>query len=363
MVIAVDAMGGDAAPEAVVQGALQAATRTTARILLVGDEKRLHRCLAPFPHLPAVDVLHAPETVDMGDIGPLALRKKKLSSLSVAIDQLQRGTADAVVSAGNSAAVVATATHHVGLIAGLKRPALGVLLPSFGRDLLLIDAGAHSESGSIHLAQTVFLALSFLKLSCGRPDPTIGILNIGHESTKGPRTVQGAMKLLAETSTLPIRYVEPHTLFDGAVDGVVCDGFVGNTMLKLLEGVVGAVRQCCVPASPAAPAPCGQDPSEAPHRWLYRLVSRELGAAPLLGVRKTVLIAHGRSTAREIANAVLDAEKFAREGLFERMGQDAELLEHLAALRGHYTHWMLTGLKSRWRFGTKKAETDKGGEP
>lgn len=363
MVIAVDAMGGDAAPEAVVQGALHAATRTAARILLVGDEKRLHQCLASLPHSPVVDVLHAPETVDMGDIGPLALRKKKLSSLSVAIDQLHRGTADAVVSAGNSAAIVATATHHLGLIPGLKRPALGVLLPSFGPDLLLTDAGAHSESGSIHLAQTVFLAFSFLKHSCGRHNPTIGILNIGHESTKGPRAVQGAMKLLAETSALPVRYVEPHTLFDGAVDGVVCDGFVGNAVLKLLEGMVGAVRQCCVPVSPEACAPCASDSAAAPHRWLHRLVCRELGAAPLLGVRKTVLVAHGRSMAREIANAVLEAEKFAREGLFERMGQDAELVEQLAAVRGRYTHWMLTGLKNRWRFGAKKAQTDKGGEP
>lgn len=363
MVIAVDAMGGDAAPEAVVQGALHAATRTSARILLVGDEKRLHRCLASEPHSPAIDVLHAPETVDMGDVGPLALRKKKLSSLSVAIDQVRRGTADAVVSAGNSAAIVATATHHLGLIPGLKRPALGVLLPSFGPDLLLTDAGAHSESRSIHLAQTVFLALSFLKHSCGRPNPTIGILNIGHESTKGPRAVQGAMKLLAETSLLAVRYVEPHTLFDGAVDGVVCDGFVGNAVLKFLEGVVGAFRHCFSPGSTEACASCADASAPTSQRWLQRLVCREPGAAPLLGVRKTVLIAHGRSTAREIANAVLEAEKFAREGLFERMGRDPELLEHLAVLRGRYTHWMLTGLKNRWRFGAKKAETDKGGEP
>ncbi len=203
----------------------------------------------------------------------------------------------------------------------------------------------------------------FLKHFCGRPDPTIGILNIGHESTKGPRAVQGAMKLLAETSTLPIRYVEPHTLFDGAVDGVVCDGFVGNAVLKLLEGVVGAVRQCFTPGSADACASCADAASPAPQRWLHRLVCRELGAAPLLGVRRTVLIAHGRSTAREIANAVLEAEHFARAALFERMGQDPELLEHLAVLRGRYTHWMLTGLKNRWRFGMKKAETDKGGEP
>lgn len=363
MVIAVDAMGGDAAPDVIVQGAFQAAPLTSARILLVGDEKRLHRCVASEPHSPAVDVLHAPETVDMGDIGPLALRKKKFSSLSVAIDQLHRGRADAVVSAGNSAAIVATATHQLGLIPGLKRPALGVLLPSFGSDVLLTDVGAHSESGGIHLAQAVFLAASFLKHACGRADPTIGILNIGHESTKGPRFVQGAMKLLSETAAVPVRYVEAHTLFDGAVDGVVCDGFVGNTMLKLLEGMVGALRHCFPAGVPDACTSEEDAATSAPHRWLHRLMRRELGAAPLLGVRKTVLIAHGRSTAREVANAILEAEKFAREGLCERMGQDSQLLEHLAALRGRYTYWMLTGLKNRWRFGAKKAETEKGGEP
>jgi len=363
MVIALDAMGGDAAPEAVVQGALQASTRTTARILLVGDEKRLHRCLASEPLSPAIDVLHAPETVDMGDIGPLALRKKKLSSLYVALDLLQRGTVQAVVSAGNSSAIVATATHHIGLIPGLKRPALGVMLPSFGSDVLLADAGAHSESGSIHLAQTVFLAVSFLKHHCGRPNPTIGILNIGHEPTKGPRAIRGAMKLLSETTASEIRYVEPHMLFDGIVDAAVCDGFLGNALLKLLEGVAVAARQCLT-VQANAHGELREDTQKRPsHPWLYRLARTELGAAPLLGVRKTVLIAHGRSQAPDIANAVLEAEKFAREGLCQRMERDPELLEHLTAVRSHYTRWMLAGLKGPWRFGTKKPESDKGGEP
>ncbi len=363
MVIAVDAMGGDTAPDAVVQGALLASSRTRARILLVGDEKRLHRCLASERHSPPVDILHAPETVDMGDIGPLALRKKKLSSLYVAMDQLQRGTADAVVSAGNSSAIVATATHHLGLIPGLKRPALGVLLPSFGPDVLLADAGAHSESGSIHLAQTVFLAVSFLKHSCGRPDPSIGILNIGHEPTKGPRAIQGAVKLLAETSAPSVRYVEPHTLFHGTVDGVVCDGFVGNALLKLLEGVSDAARQCLKALSGPELMPRHDSKASPPEQWLHRLAFKELGAAPLLGVRKPVLIAHGRSQAHEIANAILEAEKLVEQGIYPCMEKDEELLEHLTAVRGHYTRWMLAGLKGPWRFGTKKPETDKGGQP
>ncbi|MGQ9795463.1 phosphate acyltransferase [Desulfosoma sp.] len=363
MVIAVDAMGGDAAPDAVVRGALQASTRTNARILLVGNEKRLHRCLAFEKHSPAVDVLHAPDTVDMGDLGPLALRKKKLSSLYVAMDQLQRGAADAVVSAGNSAAIVATASHHLGLIPGLKRPALGVLLPSFGPDLLLADAGAHSESGSIHLAQTVFLAVSFLKHACGRPHPSIGILNIGHEPTKGPRTIQGAMKLLAETSTPAVRYVEPHTLFHGTVDGVVCDGFVGNALLKLLEGVSDAARQCMEAYGDGILEPSSNREASSLEPWLHRLAFKELGAAPLLGVRKTVLIAHGRSRAREIANAILEAESYVRQELSPRMAKDEELLENLAAVRSHYTRWMLAGLKGPWRFSTKKPESDKGGQP
>lgn len=363
MVIAVDAMGGDAAPDAVVRGALQASARTNARILLVGDEKRLHRCLTSERHSPAIDVLHAPETVDMGDIGPLALRKKRLSSLYVAMDQLQRGTADAVVSAGNSAAIVATASHHLGLIPGLKRPALGVLLPSFGPDILLADAGAHSESGSIHLAQTVFLAISFLKHSCGRPHPSIGILNIGHEPTKGPRAIQGAMKLLAESFTPALRYVEPHTLFHGTVDGVVCDGFVGNALVKLLEGVSDAARQCLGTLGGDKLEPSAHRKAPPPEQWLHRLASKELGAAPLLGVRKTVLIAHGRSQAREIANAILDAVGYVRQELYPRMEKDGELLEHLAAVRSHYTRWMLAGLKGPWRLSTKKPESDKGGQP
>lgn len=363
MVIAVDAMGGDAAPDVIVRGALQASTRTNAQILLVGDEKRLHRCLASEKRAAAINVLHAPERVDMGDLGPMALRKKKLSSLYVAMDQLQHGTADAVVSAGNSAAIVATASHRLGLIPGLKRPALGVLLPSFGPDVFLADAGAHSESGSIHLAQTVFLAISFLKHSCGRHHPSIGILNIGHEPTKGPRVIQGAMKLLAETSAPALRYVEPHTLFHGTVDGVVCDGFVGNALLKLLEGVSDAARQCMGAYGNGTFEPSPNQEASPSKRWLHRLAFRELGAAPLLGVRKTVLIAHGRSQPREIANAILEAEGYVRQELYPRMAKDEELLEHLAAVRGHYIRWRLAGLKGPWRFSSKKPESDKGGQP
>jgi glycerol-3-phosphate acyltransferase PlsX len=352
MIIAVDAMGGDAAPHQVVRGACLALERSSARILLIGDEDKIHRCLSGGPHPPALDILHAPHAVGMEEIGPLALRKKKPSSLSVAIQQLAQGSVDAVVSAGNSAAIVATATHALGLLQGLKRPALAAAVPSLHGHVLLADAGAHTQSNTLHLAQTLCLIISYLRQGFGTEHPRVGLLNVGRESTKGPKAIRDAAALLTQASVPFEGFVEPHEIFSGEVDAVVCDGFLGNALLKLLEGVGEALR---VSRTAAAD---GRDGG-----WTTRLAGAELSAVPLLGLGKPVLVAHGRSRAKEMANAVLEAENLVKSAVVQKMAEDTELIERLSALRSQDALWRLGRWSRRWRKTLSKAETDKGGGP
>ncbi len=343
MIIAVDAMGGDGAPDTVVRGTLEALSRSSARILLVGDERKIRRSLPEGPPPPSVDILHAPQTVEMGEIGPLALRKKKHSSLYVAIDQVAQGKADAVVSAGNSAAIVATATHGLGLVPGLKRPALGVFLPSLGGKIFLADAGAHTESRGLHLAQTLFLATSFLRHEMKIEEPRVGLLNIGTETTKGPKIIRNAAALLEQMSVPFAGFVEPHTLFSGGLDAVICDGFLGNAVLKLLEGVSQVLRHPDLKQWGAVPKTSG------PLDWLERMARAELSGAPLLGVARPVIVAHGRSNPKEIANAIVEAERLVLNGGFERMARDSALHERLTALKSLETRWRIIQWKERWK--------------
>ncbi|SMC19613.1 phosphate:acyl-[acyl carrier protein] acyltransferase [Desulfacinum hydrothermale DSM 13146] len=352
MILAVDAMGGDAAPDEVVRGAYLALTRTSARILLIGDEKKIHRCLPAGPHPPGLDILHAPHTVGMGEIGPRVLRKKTPSSLSVAIQQLAQGSADAVVSAGNSAAIVAAATHDLGLLPGLKRPALVAAIPSHNGLVHLADAGAHTQSQSLHLAQTLCLVLSYLQHRHKMEHPRAGLLNLGREATKGPKVIRDAATLLTQASVPHQGFVEAHQILLGNVNAVVCDGFLGNALLKLLEGVGEALR-------------LSRNAQGRSHEsgWPARMAAAQLSGAPLLGLDRPVIVAHGRSRAPEVTNAILEAERLARERLAQKMAADEELKRRLTALRNQDTLWRLGRWRRRWKSIGSKAETDKGGGP
>jgi len=350
MKIAVDAMGGDHAPEALIEGALLAGPQCSADILVIGNEARLSSLLAHSGDSTSLKVVHAPQVIGMGEAGPMALRRKREASLTIAMRLLAENEVDAVVSAGNSSAVVSAARHLVGLIPGLRRPAMAVPLPTPSGKLLLLDAGAHAEATAIHLAQSAVLAHCYLKIEESLNRPRIGLLNIGHEPAKGNRAVQRAFALLKRCSLEFTGNVEPNDLFAGKVDAVICDGFVGNVLLKMYEGFSETV--CRFLASLANHD--GPDFSRGAGRILERF-RRDyhyefVGGAPLLGIRKTVVAAHGRSRATAIANAIRLACRLQEARVFERLAGIVEEDGALTELRHQNTLLMIDQLKDKWGF-------------
>lgn len=353
MKIAVDAMGGDHAPEALVEGALLARPQCSADILLVGNEARLSSLLAHPGDSTSLKVVHAPQVIGMGEAGPMALRRKREASLTVAMRLLAENEVDAVVSAGNSSAIVAAAKHLVGLIPGLRRPAMAVPLPTPSGRLILLDAGAHTEASAIHLAQSAVLAHCFLKVTEGMVRPRIGLLNIGHEPAKGSRAIQRAFALLKRCSLEFTGNVEPTDLFAGKIDSVICDGFVGNVLLKMYEGFSETV--CRFLDSQASLE--GRASSGGLERALERFRKdyhyQSVGGAPLLGIRKPVVVAHGRSRATAIANAIRLACRLKQERVFERLSEVVDQDGALTELRHQNTLLMLDQLKDKWGFAHK----------
>jgi phosphate acyltransferase len=359
MRIAVDAMGGDHAPEALAQGSLLATPQCSAELFLIGNEKQLREALGHSLSASSMRVIPASEVIGMGEAGPAAIRKKRGASLSVAMRLLAEGTVDAVVSAGNTAAIVATAKHYVGLLPGLRRPAMAVPLPTPTGSVLLTDAGAQAEANTIHLAQSAALAHFYLKVSQGLSQPRVGLLNIGQEASKGLRVVQRAFALLERSSIHFIGNVEPQELFTDLTDTVVCDGFVGNILLKMAEGLMETFLQFFE---------AHLDEFDRGERATFRQSIerlqglcdyRNVGGAPLLGVTKPVVVAHGRSRAKAIANAILLASQLVRDRVFERMASALEKDSILLDLRHDYTALMLEKLKSRWGFTQKQAAAER----
>jgi len=351
MIIAVDAMGGDHAPQAVVEGALLAEAAAPVNLILTGDEYRLRDLLGPAARLSTIQIAHAAETVGMEEAGPVVLRTKKKSSLSVAMRLLGEGKADALVSAGNSAAVVATGKHYLGLLPGLRRPAIAIPLPTLDGQVLLLDGGAHDQVTSIHLAQCAILADAFLKATTGISQPRLGLLNIGTEPAKGPPLVQGAFALLERLPLCFVGNVEPHQLLKGDLDAVICDGFVGNVLVKTLEGLFEFYSQCEHDSTAAAAT---DHPGLA--RW-RRLAARyhyeRVGGAPLLGVRRPVVMMHGRSRARAVANAIALAQELVAKRVYPNIAAREEENNLLYESKRLYTGWMLGRLKDRWGLGAK----------
>jgi phosphate acyltransferase len=350
MRIAVDAMGGDHAPEAPVQGSLLAMPQCSAELLLVGNEKRLSEILDHSEEAPSIRIVHASEVIGMGEAWPVAIRKKRGASLSVAMRLLAEGEVDAVVSAGNSAAIVATARHLVGLIPGLRRPAMAVPLPTPAGKVLLIDAGAQAEANTIHLAQSAALANVYLKVTQNLDHPRVGLLNIGQEPSKGMRVIQRAFILLERSSLHFIGNVEPQDLFADRTDAAICDGFVGNLLLKMYEGL----WQTFLQVLEANVDDHDQSTSDRLRPILDRFQRsydyQNVGGAPLLGVRKTVVVAHGRSQAKAMANAILLASHLVNARIYERLSTGLEKDGVLADLKHDNTALMLEQLRRKYRW-------------
>lgn len=322
-VVAVDAMGGDFAPQAAVAGAL-AAMRAGIDAVLVGDAAAIGRELARGGTAPAnVRVVHAPDAIAMGQHDALDARHRKESSVYVGLQLLRRGEADAFVSAGNTGAVVTLALVVLGRQPGVERPALGALLPLPAGLCLLLDCGANAESRASHLVQFGLLGAAYMRAVIGVPEPRVGLLSIGEEPGKGTPAVKEAHAALAAAPGLRfLGNVEGREITMGRADVVVTDGFTGNVALKLAEGVTEMLLQELRRAARASwRGRLGGMLLRPQVRALAdQLDYRRAGAAPLLGVDGAVYIAHGRSDGAAVANAVRVAADAAARGVREAVG-------------------------------------------
>ena len=308
MRIAVDAMGGDDAPGVVVEGAIASLPGLNGHgVVLVGDSAQIGasaRALGGLP--PQLEVLHASQVVLMADKPVEALRRKPDSSIARCVDLVAKGQAAGLVSAGNTGAVVAHATLKLGLLEGVKRPGIAVDMPSLEGFTLVIDCGANVKCTPEHLYQYGVMASAFSKDVYGKPNPRVGLLNIGAEQTKGNKLVRQAGKLLEGSTLNYIGYIEGRDVFTGAADVVVCEGFVGNVLLKVSEGLADALMKMLKQAfQRTLRRRIGAKLCEYAFRELAaRVDCREHGGAPLLGVNGNCVIAHGGSDSFAIANAI-----------------------------------------------------------
>ena len=319
-------MGSDRAPAPEVAGAVRAArAHDTLRISLVGDAPRLEALLGTEDKLrDRIDIVHASEVVTMHDHPGQAFRQKPDSSMRVAVDRVSTGNGDAVVSAGNSGAMLATALFVLGRLEGVERPAIVTVLPTPSGPLVLCDAGANVEPKPTHLAQFGVLGAAYDRVVHGRARPRLGLLSNGSEPGKGNPLTREAHQLLsaAQGAFQFIGYVEGSDLFRGVVDVIATDGFTGNVVLKTCEGIAeglfGLVRQELekTPLARLGSALVGP----ALRGLAKRIDYTEIGGALLAGVGKPVVIAHGRSDAAAIASAIRAAAQFAERSLPDQLG-------------------------------------------
>jgi glycerol-3-phosphate acyltransferase PlsX len=321
MNVAVDAMGGDYAPELVVQGAVDAVAELGINIILVGHEKRVAEALNGHPTGGRISFHHCEEVVRMEESPLKALRKKKDASIRVAFDLVKSGRADAVISAGNSGATLAAAVMTLGRMKGVDRPAIAGILPTERGPIVLIDVGANVDCRPSHLFQFGVMANAFASSCLGIKNPTVGLLSIGEEESKGNEQVCLARELFAKSDLNFVGNVEGRDILSGKVKIIVCDGFVGNVVLKLTEGTVAAVgrvieRDLMSSFFGRAAWMLGRN---AIYKFIRRLDYEEHGGAPLLGINGVGMICHGGSSAKAIKNAIHIAVQYVNNRVLEKM--------------------------------------------
>ncbi|MBI5675064.1 MAG: phosphate acyltransferase PlsX [Nitrospirae bacterium] len=314
MRIALDAMGGDHAPSTTVEGAVEAVKRFKGlSVILVGDKAKLSSELRgkEYPHS-HISIKHTSETVDMDESPISAMRRKKDSSIRVAIDLVKSGEADAVVSAGNSGVVMATALYVLGKLKGVERPAIATVMPKLEGRFVLIDAGANVDCKPVHLLQFAVMGEAYAKHILNVKDPRIALLGIGEEDAKGNELTKETFKALKNLQKNFIGNIEGKDIFHGEADVVVCDGFVGNIALKISEGLAEATTKMLKQEiSQTAYGKLGYMLlKDAFKNFKKKIDYSEYGGAPLLGISKLCIIGHGRSTARAIRNAIKLAYEF-----------------------------------------------------
>jgi glycerol-3-phosphate acyltransferase PlsX len=326
MKIAVDAMGGDHAPHAIVAGAVQAAREYGAGVVLVGIEQSIAEELKKYPDAASlpVEIRNATQVVDMLDSPATVFRRKKDSSIRVANELVKQGEAVGVISAGSTGAAMATSLFVLGPLEGVERPAIATMMPTVTGTCIVLDVGANVDCKPNHLLQFAIMGEVFAKYLLRNPNPKVGLLSIGEEATKGNELTKEAFKLLTETALNFIGNVEGRDVMSGKADVVVCDGFIGNVVLKTSEAVaesIGALLRENIGKSIFRKA--GFLLMRPAFRAMKnRMDYAEYGGAPLLGINGISIISHGRSSDRAIKNAIRVAVEYARSDVNKHIHDD-----------------------------------------
>lgn len=323
MRIAIDAMGGDHAPKATVEGAIAAANEwPDTEIILVGDKGKLEAIAGSLPA--NVRIHHASEIIEADDEPVKAVRRKKDSSMVVAGKLVKEGEAEAMISAGNSGALLATGLLIVGRIPGIERPALAPMIPTLdGRGVLALDLGANMDASPDHLLQYAIMGSIYRNKVHGIAKPKIGLLNVGTEAAKGNELTKQAYPLLEQAPVDFVGNVEARDLLKTECDVIVCDGFAGNILLKTLEGaagtIMGILKQEFKRSFMTKMAALIMKPGLSQFK---KFDYKEHGAAPLLGTNGLVLKSHGSSDAKAIKNGVRQARIAIQNNLIESISKE-----------------------------------------
>ncbi|WP_414575089.1 phosphate acyltransferase PlsX [Anabaena sp. CCY 9402-a] len=330
--IAIDAMGGDHAPGEIVTGAVRASEELGVKVLLVGDPQKIKAALPPKTNLEGVEIIPAEDAIAMDEEPLNAVRRKRKASVNVAMDLVKQQKADAVFSAGHSGAAMASALLRLGRLPGVDRPAIGTVFPTIkaGKPVLILDVGANVDCRPKFLEQFAVIGSIYSQYVLGTDEPKVGLLNIGEEETKGNELALRTHELLRENPYISfIGNAEGRDVLSGEFDVIVCDGFVGNILLKFAEAIGGVILQILREELPQGLH--GQIGTALLKPNLKRIKQRmdhaEHGGALLLGVSGVCLIGHGSSQAPSVFNAIRMAKEAVDNKVMQQLQSQYEMLQ------------------------------------
>ena len=334
MRIAVDAMGSDNPPDVEVEGAVHASLNSDIEIVLVGDETLLEEKLGAYAKKGNITIRHAPEVISSKEQPVVAVRTKKQSSLIVAMRMVKEGEAQAVISAGNTGAVMVAARTILGPIPGVARPAISQTLPTLQGQVVMLDLGANVDCTARQLCQFAEMGIAYSHYTLGVENPRVALLNIGEENLKGGAIAREAYNTLSKTAHVNfVGNVEPHALAEGKADVVVCDGFAGNLFLKTSEAVAFCIKKLLRETfESSSMSKFGAVLArKALLQMKQKMDPNEYPGAPLLGICKTVIILHGSCTARGVENAILGTHTAIENNLIDHIRESIVKLRRAEA--------------------------------
>ncbi len=320
--IAVDAMGGDHAPEEIVKGAIEAVKEMNAHVILVGQQQAIEEELKKYSYdNTKLEIVPATEIISTDEVPTVAIRKKKDSSMVVGLNLVKEKKADAFVSAGSTGALLTGALFIVGRIKGVERPVLGTCLPDKHGFTFLMDSGANVDCKAKYLEQFAKMGSVYIENMYDVKNPKVALVNIGAEKEKGNALTKEAYELLEQTDLNFVGNIEPRDIPFGKADVVVCDGFVGNTILKLAEGLsmalLGVIKEEITVGHYKLVAAALKKPFGHIKK---RFDADEVGGAPFLGLQSLVVKAHGSSKAKAVKNAIKQCILFTEADIVSKIG-------------------------------------------